>query len=280
MRVSRASIRGAPPQTRLPWAELEEAIALKGIIIGAGRGKRLRPYTDDRPKCLVPVGGRPILDWILGAFREVGLDQLVFVGGYRMADIERHAPELTFVENSQWEHNNILASLMYAEPFMADGFVCAYSDTIITSRLLEPLMTATGDITLALDASWNERHGARPSQYDALVEGTWVDGDRVTRIERVLPPGDAVGEFTGVVRFSPAGARRFIDAFHECRQRFAGRPFHHGKTFEVAYLVDLVQELIDRGEPVDHVACANAYAEIDTVEDYQLANRDWVKAFI
>ena len=51
---------------------------MKAIVIGAGRGRRLSPYTDDRPKCLVPVKGRPILSWILDAFRSVGLKDIIF----------------------------------------------------------------------------------------------------------------------------------------------------------------------------------------------------------
>lgn len=249
---------------------------MKAIIIGAGRGSRLRPHTDTVPKCLVPVGGKPILDWILEALAAVGCDDVVFVGGYRMAHIQRHLPRATFVDNAHWRDNNILVSLFCAEAHMDDGFVCAYSDTIITSALLEPLMAAPGDITMALDTSWNERHGARPTTYDAHVEATWVEGDRVTRLERVIPPGDALGEFTGVMRFTPAGAARWRQAYAKARQAYAGRPFHHATVFEKAYLVDLVQELIDAGEPVGYTTCHGGYLEIDTVEDYELANREWI----
>ena len=251
---------------------------MKAIIIGAGRGSRLRPYTDDRPKCLVEVGGKPILSWILDAFHAVGLDEVVFIGGYRMDDIVRAHPALRYVRNDEWERNNILTSLFCAEEHMEGGFVCAYSDTIITAALLEPLMNATGAITMALDSSWNARHGARPVAYDAHVEATWVEGERVVRIGRVIPPGDALGEFTGVTKVSAAGATRLRAAYHEAHRRYAGRPFHHGKSFETAYLVDLLLELIAQGESIGYTASPSAYLEIDTVEDYELANREWVAA--
>lgn len=250
---------------------------MRAIIIGAGRGRRLRPYTDDRPKCLVPVAGRPILDWILESFRGVGVTDIVFVGGYRMADIRTRYPELTYVENPDWERNNILASLFHAEPYMVGGFFTAYSDTIIDRRLLEPLLDVPHPITLALDTSWNERHRARPETYDAHVEGTHVEDDRVVRIERIIPPGDALGEFTGVVRLTAEGARSWRDAFADARARHAGRPFHHGKTFETAYLIDLLQEMIDAGAPIGYTTCHGGYAEIDTVADYHLANEHWAK---
>ena len=249
---------------------------MRVIIIGAGRGKRLRPYTDDCPKCLVPVQGRPILSWILGAFREAGLDDITFVGGYRFSDIQRAHPELHFVENDAWETNNILASLFYAEPQMEGGFICAYSDTILLPHLIQATLDTPGDIVLSVDTSWNERHSSRPTAYQDHVEGVYLDGERVRSIQRILPPGDAVGEFTGVARFTANGAARWRDAFHEAKQAYSGAPFHHGKTFEKAYLVDLIQEMIDAGADVRIAPVARGYIEIDTVEDYRLANAHWV----
>jgi len=249
---------------------------MKVIIIGAGRGRRLKPYTDDCPKCLVPVQGKPILTWILDAFRGAGLHDITFVGGYRMADIQRAHPELRFVENDAWENNNILASLFYAEPQMEGGFICAYSDTILLPHLIRATCETPGDIVLSVDTSWNERHGSRPTAYQDHVEGVYLEDDRVRTIRRILPPGDAVGEFTGVARFSAAGASAWRAAFHRAKAMFSGKPFHHGKTFEKAYLVDLVQELINGDADVRIAPVARGYIEIDTVEDYRLANEAWI----
>jgi len=250
---------------------------MKVVIIGAGRGRRLGAHTDDRPKCQVAIGGRPILDWILDAFRAVGLEEFVFVGGYRIDSVRRGWPHLDFVENRGWETNNILLSLFCAEKHMDGGFYCCYADTILHPRLLAPLVAAPGAITLSVDTSWNERHAARPTAYDAHVEGCYVEDDRVVAIRRVIPPGDAFGEFTGVARFTADGAALWRDAFERARARFAGRPFHHAATFETSYLVDLLQEMIDAGQRVGHAACHGGYAEIDTVEDYELANRSWAR---
>ena len=250
---------------------------MKVIIIGAGRGQRLGPYTSERPKCQVEVGGRPILDWILEAFRAFGLDEFVFVGGYRIESVRRSYPRLTYVENHDWETNNILLSLFCAEEHMDGGFYCCYADTILHARLLAPLVEAPGAVTLSVDTSWNERHQARPAAYDAHVEACYVEGDRVLRIRRVIPPGDAFGEFTGIARFTAEGAELWREAFAAARASYGGRPFHHAAAFETAYLVDLLQEMIDRGQRVGYAASHGGYAEIDTVEDYELANRFWAR---
>ena len=98
---------------------------MKAIIIGAGRGSRLRHLTEEIPKTLVPILGRPMLDAILEARAAGGLrpPNVVFVCGYLAETIRARYPALTYVENTEWERNNILASLLYARDEMAGGFV-------------------------------------------------------------------------------------------------------------------------------------------------------------
>lgn len=249
---------------------------MKVIIIGAGRGSRLRPLTDDRPKCMLPVDGRPILQWILDAFGHYGLNDVVFVGGYRMASVQEYAPNLHFVLNDQWPHNNILASLFYAEEFMDEGFFCSYADTIITPALLAPFFDETSDITLSLDTSSNERYSQRPPQAHAPIEGTYIDGARVTQIDRVIGTSDAYGEFTGVTRFSAAGAQIFRDTYHKAKESYAGKPFQLSPSFETCYLIDMYREMLDADVPIGHAASRYSYLEIDTPEDYEIAQREWV----
>ena len=89
---------------------------MRAIIIGAGRGRRLTPLTNDVPKCYATIGGRRILDWTLEALRSAGLDDVVFVGGYRIEQIQYDYPQLRFRYNAEWRQNNILASLSMPRP--------------------------------------------------------------------------------------------------------------------------------------------------------------------
>ena len=116
---------------------------MRPIIIGAGRGKRLKAMTDHQPKCFTEVAGRPILDWTLHAFRTAGLADPVFIGGYLIDTLRAHYPDLTYCHNTEWPDNNILASLFYAEEYMSGGFLCSYSDILfrdtVVLRALEEL---------------------------------------------------------------------------------------------------------------------------------------------
>ena len=84
------------------------------ILIGAGRGSRLMPLTENQPKCFTPIGGKRILDWTLDAFRQNGLDHFVFIGGYLIQVVEKEYPSFHLIENTGWERNNILFSLLHA----------------------------------------------------------------------------------------------------------------------------------------------------------------------
>src|SRR5947199_1149013 len=100
---------------------------MRAIIIGAGRGARLKAMTDNQPKCYATVGGRRLLDWTLEAFDGAGLHDKVFIGGDQIHKIRGDFPGLTFLHNPDWLHNHILLSLFHVEQYMDDGFVCLYS---------------------------------------------------------------------------------------------------------------------------------------------------------
>ena len=88
---------------------------MKAIIIGAGRGRRLMPLTEDTPKCFAKIGERRILDLIIKAWHTMNVTDLVFIGGYQIEKIQKEYPNLRFYYNHNWQNNNILASLFCAE---------------------------------------------------------------------------------------------------------------------------------------------------------------------
>ena len=93
------------------------------------------PTTADTPKCFAEVQGKRILDWSVDAFRQNGIDDIAFIGGYRIDKVQQNYPQFTFRHNDNWENNNILASLFYAEDLMDEPFICCYSDILFTPEL-------------------------------------------------------------------------------------------------------------------------------------------------
>lgn len=248
---------------------------MKAIIIGAGRGRRLMPLTADVPKCFAEIQGKRLIDWGLEAFRQAGLDEVVFIGGYQIDRVRVDYPSLSYRHNAGWEGNNILLSLMHAEEDMADGFVCAYADILYRPDIVRSLLDGPGDITLAVDTHWRSRYGHRTEHPEDDAEKVLAEGDRVRRVTRTIPSEEAYGEYIGVARFTPAGAAAFREHFHRAREAYSGRPFQAARLFEKAYLIDLFQEMLDRGVPLHKVDTAGGYMEVDTTQDYYLAQRDW-----
>lgn len=248
---------------------------MKAIIIGAGRGKRLMPTTADTPKCLAEVRGRSILDWILDALAANGVTQICFIGGYQMEKVRAAYPHFTFHHNAGWENNNILASLMCAEAEMDEPFVSCYSDTLFTAAAVERVAASPADLSLLVDTEWKARYAHRTEHPPGDAEKVTVLNGAITRIHRHIDELLAHGEFTGMARFSVAGARLLREHYHRCRALHAGQPFREAAVFEKAYLIHLLQEMIEQGVRMVHADTPGGYMEIDTQQDFDLARRFW-----
>jgi phosphoenolpyruvate phosphomutase len=258
----------------------------RAVIVAAGMGRRLAPYTDDMPKCLVPVRGRPMLRRALDAFRAHGLDDFVVVRGYKAEVLERRKDELgpgvRFVDNTDYRDNNILESLFCAERELHGPIVFTYADIVFTDDVVRRLLAAPGDIDLVVDRRFRDVYVGRSDHPLGEAEVTAVDADgRVTLVgKRALPADQAAGEFIGLAKFSATGTAALVAAWRALARAYAGRedePFVRAPRWRVAYLTDLLQHLIDSGTRMDPVWIDGQWREIDTVQDLQRAEAeiDW-----
>lgn len=248
---------------------------MKAIIIGAGRGSRLMPTTADTPKCFAEVNGKRILDWTIDAFKQNGVTDICFIGGYQIDKVRQAYPQFTFRHNAGWENNNILASLMHAEDQMDEPFICCYSDILFTPEVVKRTLASDADISLVIDTDWRSRYVHRTNHPEDDAEKAQIKDGLVTRVHREIPSDQAAGEFIGVAKFSKTGARMMRDNYHRCRYLNTGKPFREAKTFEKAYLILLFQEMIEGGIRFSAVTTPGGYMEIDTQEDFELARKYW-----
>jgi choline kinase len=250
---------------------------MRPVIIGAGRGKRLGHETDEIPKTLVEVMGRPMLDWILDALAEGGFHprDVVFVCGYMEDVIRSRYPQFTYVRNADWENNNILLSLLQARDLLGDGFVSTYSDIVYEGAVVRKLVDSPHDIAIGCDTEWRRRYTARSEHPEDDAEKLCADGARVLGISRHIPSEQAQGEFIGVMKLSPDGAHQFLDAFDRAHAEFAGKCFREGRTFEKAYLIDQLQWMLEQGSVMHREDTRGGYMEIDTLQDLAMAEQWW-----
>ncbi|MBW2528469.1 MAG: phosphocholine cytidylyltransferase family protein [Deltaproteobacteria bacterium] len=248
------------------------------MIIGAGRGRRLAHLTQDVPKPLVSILGRPMLEGILDALQAGGFDrgQTVFICGYKGEVIRAAYPDLTYVPNHDWASNNILLSLLCAREHMSDGFVSTYADIVYEPEAVVQLMQSPHDITVVCDTDWRRRYQDRSEHPESDAEKMVAEGDRVTRISRNVPAAEATGEFIGVMRLSPTGVESFLSAFDAARAELGEEgALNEGRGLGKAYLVDLLQRMIEQGSDVHCSFVSGGYMEIDTTEDAACAERWW-----
>lgn len=250
---------------------------MRPVIIAAGRGSRLRNETDEIPKTLVEVMGRPMLEWILEAYESAGLKRkdVVFVCGYRAEVIKARYPDFTYVTNHDWQNNNILLSLLMAREYLGDGFVSTYGDIVYEGAVVQKLVASNADIALGCDTAWRRRYVGRTQHPETDAEKLRADGTRVVELSRTIPSEQADGEFIGVMKLSKQGSSDFLRAFTQAERSYGGGMFREGRTFQKAYLIDLLSEMLEQGTAMQREDTRGGYMEIDTLQDLSMAEKWW-----
>lgn len=246
---------------------------MKAVILGAGRGARLMPHTSEVPKCLLDgLGGRKLLDWTVEALYGAGLHDVVFVAGYQADKVKRHAPALTFVMNPEWEKNNVLASLFYAEEHFDGGLVVSYADTVYTSKAVEAVLKSDSDVALVVDRQWRTRYLGRDAHPESEAEKVvMADSRAVSEVGKLVNVESSEAEFIGVAKFSATAADIMSEIYHAARSKESPAGFGRADSLDSAYLTDMIEELIRAGVGVEAVDLVGDWIEIDTPQDLELA---------
>jgi choline kinase len=237
-----------------------------GLVLAAGAGRRLRPYTDTLPKALVPVGpggaadGPTVLDLTLGNFAEVGLTEAAVVVGYRKeavharkVELERkYGVRLTLIDNDKAEEWNNAYSLWCARDALKEGVILANGDTVHPVSVERTLLAARGGgkrIVLALDTV--------KKLADEEMKVVAEPGRGVRRITKLMDPADATGEYIGVTLIEAGAAADLADALKATWERDPD-----------LYYEDGYQELVDRGFTIDVAPIGEVrWVEIDNHDD-------------
>jgi len=232
----------------------------KAIIIAAGMGKRLNPLTEDKPKCLLEIEGKTIMERQLETLRLCGVNNAAIVRGYQADKI--NFAGVTYYENPNYQNNNILNSLFYAEASMEGNFIASYSDILYDKSVLERLLEDQHDVVIVVDTDWREYYRGR-------IGHPIEEAGKVLKIGKKIKADEVDGEFIGMVKFSKNGSEVFKREFRRVKKECGGKSFHEAAIFERSYLTDMLQELIDRGIDVYPVLIKKNWWEIDTAEDLE-----------
>jgi choline kinase len=235
------------------------------VILVAGVASRLRPLTNDVPKCLLPVGGISLLERTVGALHENGITDLVIVTGYRASQVREFMAgrfpgiRATFLHNAAYETTNNIASLRLAGAECAGReFLLLDGDILFDRRVLAHLLAAGPESGLVM----RSRGGLGEEEIKVEVDGEGY----VRRIGKEIPPAMAAGESIGIELF---GADESRILFREVEELVVAK----GRSdvfYEAAF-----QRGIDRGMALRAVDIGDLPCmEIDTAEDLVRAEKE------
>jgi choline kinase len=230
-----------------------------GLVLAAGAGRRLRPYTDTLPKALVPVDGdTTIMDISLRNLAAAGLTDVTVVVGYRANAVEerrdafeqKYGVRLSLLHNDKAEEWNNAYSLWLARDHFAHGALLVNGDTVHPVSVEQTLLARRGPgILLAIDSLKKLGEEEMKTVFSA-------DG-QLTRITKLMDPADAFGEYIGATLIEPEAAAGLADALRTTWERDPN-----------LYYEDGYQEYADRGGEVRAAEIGDvSWVEVDNHDD-------------
>jgi choline kinase len=236
---------------------------VEAIILAAGSGRRLGPATMGRPKCLVEVGGRSILERQLTSFGQMGVERFVIVCGYEADQVARVARDLCgdaveIVLNDRYADTNVLTSWLLGSAHLFGDHYYAHADTVFDVALLRRLrQLGESAINLTYD-----RHACGEEEMKVRCEGSQLEA-----ISKTMPSDMAAGEFTGVMSVQAAALQEL---------RTIGGQLLQSDQADSLFVEAVLQELLDRGRAnlfslVDITGIP--WREVDFPEDLSAADR-------
>ena len=182
---------------------------MKAIILAAGVASRLRPLTDNLPKCLLKIGEKSLLERTIENLLASGLDDIVMVTGFLESVIRRFMAErfpglaVTYIHNERYETTNNIYSLWLAREAVAGHDIMLMdSDILFEGPIIDALLSSPYDDCLALT-----RHDLGEEEIKVIVDGD----NRITEISKTCEVEKAIGESLGIEKFSTPLVRRLFD---------------------------------------------------------------------
>ncbi|MBF0179869.1 MAG: phosphocholine cytidylyltransferase family protein [Magnetococcales bacterium] len=232
---------------------------MRAVILAAGRGSRMGSLTGERPKCLVELRGRPLLEWQLAALNEAGIGAIALVTGYRREMlVGRVATEF---HNPRWATTNMVTSLACAAAWLEEGpCIVSYSDIFYDAGAVASLMATPASLAVTYDPNWRALWERRFGDPLRDAESFRLDG-RGHLLEIGNRPGsveEVEGQYMGLLRFTPEG-------WAEVSRIRAALP---GEEADRMHMTGTLQKVIEAGRvTVAAIPYPRAWGEVDSPED-------------
>jgi len=256
---------------------------MKVIILAAGQGTRLRPLTDDRPKCMVEVNGKSVIERQLDVMRGCGIkdEDITIVAGYR-SDVLINKflnTDIRVIKNEQFKTTNMVCSLMCAGNQMKaeEDIIVSYGDIIYDETVFRKILSAQDTMSVIVDDGWYEYWSERCENPLDDAETLMYDDDHyLTEIGQKTTELDKVqSQYIGLMRFCGDGWKAVLQLSAEAERRSAQGEalWRTDRTYAKMYMTDLLQGLIDEGQKLRAVHIHRGWFEIDDCDDLKVVEK-------
>lgn len=237
---------------------------MKVIILAAGQGTRLRPYTDHRPKALVELWGSSLLERQLDILTTAGIDRknITVVTGYQAEKIEQLG--LSTVRNPHFASSNMLTSLFCAEALFTgdEDVLVTYGDVLYTPELVQMLIASSEDLAVPGNLNWLELWEKRmDNPYDDVESFVYDENNMLLDIgQKVNDSTEVMAQYMGLFKVKADFCQRFIDAYAEYLQ------VSRSSKLNNLYITDFLQYLAKLNR-VSACLYPGGWIEVDSAED-------------
>lgn len=236
---------------------------MKAIILAAGRGSRMGTLTDNKPKCLVELSGKTLLQWQLDTLRGAGIYEIGIVRGYLANQLS--ISDIKFFENIRWKQTNMVVSLECAKEWLLDNTcIVSYSDIVYSIDTVNILNKSYGDIVITYDPNWLKLWKIRFEDPLADAETFCIDDTgKLLEIGNKANSFDEIkGQYMGLLKISPKGWK-IIENFLSGLKK---------EESDVIQTTSLLQKLIKEGVEIRAVPIKDDWYEVDSEGDLKLYN--------
>jgi len=246
---------------------------MKVIILAAGMGSRLMPLTNDRPKCMVKLLDDALIERQIKIFRSYDINDITIVTGYKNEVIDM--PNVNYVNNPNYETTNMNESLFCALKPSNSSVLVTYGDIVFEPKIVQQMLEITNDIRLAVRINWKEYYQNRTMHPLSEAENVLIENGRILETRKNISKAlenQQIGEFLGIMMLSSEQIKILLERYSDLKKNHTGT-FHSSSSLHMAYLTDMLQEMIDFGVRINPVFAEGKWFEIDTLEDIKNAEK-------
>ena len=235
---------------------------MKAIILAAGRGSRMKNLTDERPKCLVELYDKPLLEHQLAALNQAGIDEIAIVSGYRSELLSDYG--LMEFHNVRWIETNMVSSLSCAQDWLqAEPCIVSYSDIFYGASAVKSLIENRDELALTYDPNWLELWSCRFE--DPLLDAEtfrMAPDQKLSEIGKQPQSIDEVeGQYMGLLRFTPRGWAEVL----RIRKKLSS------VECDKMHMTETLQRVLEAGNvSITAMPYLGKWGEVDSIEDLSL----------